>query len=223
MKHLTTLLLTLLVSGNLWADDEFSYDKFEKVYENQEECNEILQNFQDTDVGFYTCQKVEDGWNKKYQLTFKYRPLNGWKEEGISINFGGSNISISSNQNDLANSTRYKPRTAPEPALCSETSSLKNIREHCSKKKVVSNVNNSSTSIASDLQTEVNQEEVTKEKSFFSKLLEAVVIGAVEGAVHNAISEDCEIETKAKSRQVIPGSPQYGNKVTITTTSKNCN
>jgi len=177
MKTLTTLLLTLLVSGSLWAVD---LDAACRDGVNTPKCQSAL------DLVFGKETTKED-------------------------------------KNPLANSTRYKPRTAPEPALCSETSSLKNIREYCSKKKVVSNVNNSSTSIASDLQTEVNQEEVTKEKSFFSKLLEAVVIGAVEGAVHNAISEDCEIETKAKSRQVIPGSPQYGNKVTITTTSKNCN
>ena len=59
--------------------------------------------------------------------------------------------------------------------------------------------------------------------SFLYGVFKAALSGVVQGAIEGAINGECEMSTTSKTRQVIPGSPQYGQKTTTRTTSKNCN
>ena len=59
--------------------------------------------------------------------------------------------------------------------------------------------------------------------SFLYGIFKSALSGVVQGAIVGAINGECEMSTTSKTRQVIPGSPQYGQKTTTRTTSKNCN
>ncbi len=67
-----------------------------------------------------------------------------------------------------------------------------------------------------------------KETSFLGKLagamLEGVVEGVVQASVNEALDLNCDevVEVSSKTKQVIPGSPQYGSKTKTTVKTKRC-
>ena len=62
-----------------------------------------------------------------------------------------------------------------------------------------------------------------KDKSFTSELLEAMIGGVAQGATQAIVNdlldiEPCREKVKIKTKQTIPGAPQYGKTVRISTT-----
>ena len=64
----------------------------------------------------------------------------------------------------------------------------------------------------------------SKGYSFLQELLGAVVEGVVEASVNEVLDLNCDevVEVSSKTKQVIPGSPQYGSKTKTTVKTKRC-
>ena len=153
---------------------------------------------------------------------------------------GRADNAVSNHYNDIAHNAQISRELRVES--CSHIDA-KNEREQCITPSYVicSQIADTSErakcrnpSVAIDkksVQLTKNQTESQLESkgySFLQKLAGAVVEGVVEGVVQASVNEaldlNCDevVEVSSKTKQVIPGSPQYGSKTKTTVKTKRC-
>jgi hypothetical protein len=133
---------------------------------------------------------------------------------------GRADNAVSNHYNDIAHNAQISRELRVES--CSHIDA-KNEREKCRNPSLA--IDKKSVQLTKN-QTESQLE--SKGYSFLQKLAGAVVEGVVEGVVQASVNEaldlNCDevVEVSSKTKQVIPGSPQYGSKTKTTVKTKRC-
>mgnify|MGYP001425577128 CR=1 FL=1 len=67
MRHLTTTLLTLLISGGLWADD-LSFDLFAESFDSKLDCLRAIKSARSNEDGVSECREYKNLASTTYQI-----------------------------------------------------------------------------------------------------------------------------------------------------------